>query len=514
MTSPPGTISAMDFRPPRVQSDPIRPRRHRRSPTAAAFLLSAALVLLCSGCNESITDSTLVPGGIAGGNGTVPHVVRDLDLIRAEGILRVITTPGPTNYLIFDGDEVGFEFELVRTFAQSLGLRCEVVIPGPGEDPFTLLNDGAGDMIAMGLTASPWLNAHGSATMPYGYTRERVILPAEDTSADTLSALDGMTIHVPGHSHILPTLRELRNRRHLRLHIVKARRQLSTDDLIAMVGRGEIPATVANENVALASMASVPGVRLGPALTKTRPVVWLTRSNSPNLLGGANRFLGRQFKMLASAPRRSRIYGILEQRYFIDPRQVRYYRRHSSRPDKSGTLSPWDETVKEKCHGTDLDWALVTALMYEESRFKPGAHSEAGAVGLMQVLPRFTDLDSTQVRAPDWNILSGVQLLDEIHRGFAYLDSLDRWAMTIAAYHSGRGHLNDARLLAMDAGLDPNKWWGNVEIGLQRKQERLHYRNTRHGFYRGTETVDYVRNIFYRTRCYRELLSRYTPGIE
>ena len=498
-----------------------RRRPPRRTPLAAAALLAtvglfAGLVAGVGGCGDPIANGGGSPGGGMLPAAAAPTVQRDLDLVRAEGVLRVITEPGPTNYLIFDGDEVGFEFELARSFALSLGLRCEVVIPAAGEDPFTLLNEGAGDMVAMGLTKSPHLQSYGAASMPYGYTRERLVLPAGDARPDTLDALDaldGMTVHVPAHSHILATLRELRNRRHLRLKIVKARRLLSEDDLIGMVARGEIPATVANENVARASLPSHPGARLGPALTDIRPTVWLLRRNSPDLRAAADRYLGRQFKMLATAPRRSRIYGILEQRYFIDPRQVRYYRQHERRPDKSGRLSPWDDLVRRECRHAGLDWVLVTALMYEESRFKPSARSDAGAMGLMQVLPRFTDLDSTEVLTPEWNIQSGVKLLAERFRGFAYLDSLDRLALTLAAYHSGRGHLNDARLLAMEAGLDPDRWWGNVEIGLQRKQERRHYPTTRYGYYRGSETVDYVRNIFYRARCYRELLSRRPPDL-
>ncbi len=479
---------------------------------ATPLLLAAVFLVVLGGCRPVPHSNGSVPGDShACPEVSTPRVERDLDAIRAEGVLRMITRPGPTSFLVYDGDLAGFEYELVAAFARAQGLRLEVVLPRPGEDPISLLNQGAGDLVAAGLTASPLLERCGSVTQPYGYTRQRLILPAGDDRPDTVTALAGMSVHVPAHSQVLQTLRDIQNRLHLRFSIVKAAGDPSQDDLIAAVAAGRIPATVANENVALAAMANLPGARLGAALTGVRPNVWLLRANSPRLRESVDRFLARQYRMLATAPRRSRIYGILEKRYFIDPEEMARYRRPESRPDRSGVISPWDGIVREACVGTGLDWVLVTALMYEESRFLPTARSNAGAVGLMQMMPRFSPLDSAQVFDPTENIRAGVRRLHEIYRGYAYLDSLDRLAFTTATYHSGYGHMNDARRLTMDAGLDPNRWRDNVEVGLQRKRERRHYPDTRYGFYRGNETVDYVRDIFYRHRLYRHMLDRWIP---
>ena len=92
---------------------------------------------------------------------------------------------------------------------------------------------------------------------------------------------------------------------------------------------------------------------------------------------------------------------------------------------------------------------------------------------------------------------------------YAYLDSLNQWRFTLAEYHAGHGHLTDARRLAMEMGRDPNSWEGSLVTALPRLMESRHYRNTRHGFYGGGETVDYVEEILNRYRMYARFVPRY-----
>ncbi len=77
-----------------------------------------------------------------------------------------------------------------------------------------------------------------------------------------------------------------------------------------------------------------------------------------------------------------------------DPSQARYYREAESRPDRSGRICVWDDLIREVAAAHDLDWLMVAALIFEESRFDPTLVSSAGAVGLMQVMPRYADKDS------------------------------------------------------------------------------------------------------------------------
>ncbi len=156
----------------------------------------------------------------------------------------------------------------------------------------------------------------------------------------------------------------------------------------------------------------------------------------------------------------------------------------------------------------NLDWRLVSALMFQESRFEPEAVSQADARGLMQVLPRVAGAQADSLYEPAANMRAGMRLLSSAWQRYAYLDSLDRVRFTLAEYHAGFGHVNDARRLAMDMGRDPNAWGGGLAETLPLLMEQRWYAGTRHGFYGGRRTVTYVHEILGRYRAYMRLVPR------
>jgi len=206
--------------------------------------------------------------------------------------------------------------------------------------------------------------------------------------------------------------------------------------------------------------------------------------------------------------RRSETYGTIYDRYFEDSETIRGFQEEASRPDKSGRISRYDELIRRQAAEYDLDWRLVAALIYQESRFYPQARSKADARGLMQVLPQFAGDQADSLYVPEANLRAGMRLMKAIWNRYAYLDSLERTRFALAEYHAGHGHLTDARRLAMDLGRDPNRWEGSLATTLPLLMEQRWFSRTRHGFYRGTRTVDYVEEILARYRAYTRLLPR------
>ena len=487
-------------------------RKHIRLTTNGALAFAVLVAMTSCGCQESIDGSRSRPAaGVRTESLWTPQLERDLSTIQSEGVLRMIVCPAPPSYLVLNGEEAGFEYELVSTFAREWNLRLEVIAPRPGEDPFTLLNEGRGDLVSAGLTASNDLKRRGDLTRAYAHTREHVVLNVRDEEIVSIEDLDGLTIQMPAHDPSFDLLRRIRDDRKLNLRLVAARPKYSQEDLLRKVADGKFRATVANARSAHAAQIMMPGLYIGPALTEERSQCWVIRRNSPDLKAALDRFLQRNYRPGPDGARRSRAYGVIDDRYFNDPRQVRYYRQDRLRPDRSGRLSSWDETIQQASEAHGMDWILVASLIFEESRFDPNANSSAGAVGLMQLLPRFAGVDSTALYDPETNIRAGVDRLADIYRSYDYLDEADRWYFTLATYHAGFGHMNDARRLAMDAELNPNKWHNNVEVGLKRKRERVHYPQARHGYYRGDMSVRYAESILYRRDVYQLFLDTWTP---
>ena len=254
-------------------------------------------------------------------------------------------------------------------------------------------------------------------------------------------------------------------------------------------------------------MTYLDGIRIGAQLSDRRPVVWMVRNNSPELRASLNEYLKRNFWVNEEGfSRRSHSYGIIYDRYYENESSIRNFQEQDHRPDKSGRISEYDELIQQYAAAAELDWRLVAALIYEESRFYAPALSKAGARGLMQVMPQFAGAEVDSLFYPEPNIRSGMRILSETYTGYAYLDSVERWRFTLATYHAGHGHISDARRLAMEQGADPNHWYGAVDKYVERLMQRRWYDQTRYGFLRGAETVVYVDNILSRYQTYIRLL--------
>jgi membrane-bound lytic murein transglycosylase F len=147
--------------------------------------------------------------------------------------------------------------------------------------------------------------------------------------------------------------------------------------------------------------------------------------------------------------------------------------------------------------------------MYQESHFDPKAKSWVGALGLMQVMPATAkDLKLTDVVDPDEGVHAGVMLLQRYSKMFEgpEVKEKDQIRFALAAYNCGPGHVIDGRRLAQDMKLDPNKWFKNVEKAMLELMKPEVAKHARHGYFRATETVNYVSEIQTRYDSYSRLV--------
>jgi membrane-bound lytic murein transglycosylase F len=103
---------------------------------------------------------------------------------------------------------------------------------------------------------------------------------------------------------------------------------------------------------------------------------------------------------------------------------------------------------------------------------------------------------------PEQSIRGGTLYLRRLIDRFPKeLPLASRIRFALASYNAGYGHVTDGRRLARRQGLEPDLWYGNVERAMLMLQRPEHYRKTRFGFCRGSETVKYVQNIdrYYQT---------------
>jgi len=465
------------------------------------------LALLAAGCGEKIESNRRAER--PGGEPEIPRPVveRDLKEITRSGHLRMITYYNSRNYFIHRGGQAGFDYELLDRFARTRNLTIDVVIAQPGDDLVSMLNSGRGDVVCVGHTPSEDIETWVNLTRPVNFAQKVVVLNADDPRPDTLAGLAGLSVTVPLGCPTLPTLLDLREETQIPFFIDQGLPSMEIEELLAKVSRWELDAVVVNDTAARSLMTWLPNLRLGPTIGTREPAVWLVRDNTPELQAALDKYLEASVRLAPNGRiRRNQTYGIIHDRYFSNPKTIKGFLNAAHRPDKSGRISRYDEEIRRQSEKAGFDWRLIAALIYQESRFNPHARSKADARGLMQLLPNFAGAQADSLYYPEANLRAGLRLMTNIHRGYAYLDSLDRWRFSLAEYHAGHGHVSDARRMLMDGGSDPNKWDGGLAKALPKLMEQRYYSRTRHGYYGGAKTVLYVKEILNRYRMYRRLV--------
>ena len=383
----------------------------------------------------------------------------DFGEIQERGTIRMITQYRPTSYFLLEGMDRGFEYELVTRFARENGLKVEVVLIGSHEDPIQLLETGEGDLIADHLAINEELVNRVAFSTPYNFINQ--VYDISETEVENVSML-----------------------------------KFSGGNIVDF------------ETPQYQTAARYLGEKSPEmTVTKSESIAWAVRKNAPVLQQKMDEFIGKHIRVRELDGRilRSAYLNNLQRRYFERDRFESRYRESAYDTFYSGYLSPYDEMVKSIADEAGVDWKLVIAVMAQESAFDPKAESWAGAVGLMQIIPRFSQItNKMELYEPEKNIREGVRYLQKHLTREAHLDSLNQHSMALAAYNVGMGNLADARELAIRMGKDPDEW-PNIADALLKLMHPEYYQHARFGYKRGTETVNYVEDVLNRYSRYQTI---------
>jgi membrane-bound lytic murein transglycosylase MltF len=133
-----------------------------------------------------------------------------------------------------------------------------------------------------------------------------------------------------------------------------------------------------------------------------------------------------------------------------------------------------------------FDPLMLTAQAFQESKLRQEARSHAGAIGVMQVLPATgAEMAVGDITKLEPNIHAGSKYLSQLLTRYfpdASFDSTNRPLFAFASYNAGPGAIASMRREAARRHLDPDRWFGQVEMVVAEKV--------------GLETTTYVRNIY------------------
>ena len=439
----------------------------------------------------------------------------DLKAIKERGKLIAITGYNAYSYFIYKGQPLGYEYELVKKFAEHLGVEIEIKLVRNIDQMIEMLNSGQGDMIAFNLTVTnsrkeklAFTEYHNTTTqvlvqkkpknwrkmMTHQIERQLIRNPIE---------LGGKTVIIRNGSVYKERLENLGEEIGDSIDIVSADSELTTDDLIQYVAEGKIDYTIADENVARLNHIYHPNFDYKTKISFPQRIAWAVRKNSDSLKTTLDDWI--------KGMKNKTEYYVIYNKYFKRRNVFRSRSQIEYLTAVSGKISDYDEHLKKHAKEINWDWLMLASQVYQESKFNPRAKSWAGAVGLMQLMP--ATIKRFKVKNPIdplQNMSGGISFIKSLNRYWKkfVVDSLERKKFVLASYNIGLGHIQDAYRLAQKFKADSTKWEGNVEEFLLKKSKAKYYNDevVKFGYCRGLETTAYVRQIFERYKHYKKFI--------
>jgi membrane-bound lytic murein transglycosylase MltF len=425
----------------------------------------------------------------------------DFDRLLERRMVRVYAPYSRSLYFNDKGRERGLAVELVRDFerylnlkyAQQLGKRPLTVYIAPATRDKLLpdLTEGLADIAIGNLTVTEERQKivdfvagdDGRRTIS-----EVVVTGPKSPELATLDDLSGKRVHVRKASSYYESLEtqneRLKEAKKDPITLIPVPDSLEDEDLMEMLDAGLIELLVVDDWKARMWAQVLPKVKVRNdlVLRANADTGWAIRKDSPKLAAEIDDF----FKNWAIKQ------GVVQYRmgrYMKNIKELKDPTRGAEYQRFQQTLALFEKYGKKY----DFDPLMLAAQGYQESQLNQKARSHVGAIGIMQVMPATgAEMKVGDISVAESNIHAGVKYMDrlmDVYFPDAKFSEGNRPLFAFASYNCGPGNVSKCRREAVKRGLDPDKWFNNVEIVVSQKI--------------GTETTTYVRNIYKYYVAYR-----------
>lgn len=416
----------------------------------------------------------------------------DWEELKKGGNLRLLVIYSKTGFFYDKGRARGLNADAANELETYLNKKLKtgarkfkvVIVPITPAELEKDLNQGYGDIIASAIVVTPEREKRVDFSIPIASDLKFVVVTEKNTpQVSSPEDLSGKEIYVARVSVAYDRLQEL-NRKlkeagKPEIIIKEADPNLTEEDMLEMTNAGIIPATVAYNYRAELWSAVLPNIAINHnfVLLHVDNVAWVMRENSPQLKAVIDDFMKTHRQGTA-------YFNIMFQRYLKSQKYI----KNSTSQAEIRKFKSYVEYFKKYGAEYNFDYLMLAAQGYQESMLQQDRVSPRGAVGVMQVLPQYaaaSPINIPNVHIAEANIHAGAKMLAQITKTYFNdpgISQVDKTLFTFASYNAGQNRIVRLRKEAAQKGLDPNKWFGNVELMVAQDI--------------GQETVQYVSNIY------------------
>ena len=416
----------------------------------------------------------------------------DLDAMLKRRNIRAIVMLNPIGFFYDKGHPMGAMYEALREFETFVNKKYKTgkfqvkvtFIPVRPDQVEPALLQGVGDLVAYGVVVTPERQQRVAFTVPLDTNVKQVVVTgAKFGDVTTLDGLAGKEIYANPLSVAYQSLQELNAKLKQEgkptINVKAADSNLLDDDLVQMVNADLLPATVTNERRAKLWAQVLPNITVHSDLViaSGEQQAWAVRKDNPQLKQLLDEFI-------PSHAVGTSFGNTLVRRYLQNTKFV----RDSTSAEEMKKFNATAELFKKYAGQYGFDYLMIVAQGYQESLLDQSKHNPSGATGIMQVIPKYAaanPINVKDVNVTEGNIQAGVKMLRNIEDQYfndPNIDQVNKTLMVFASYNAGPNRIARLRKQAADQGLDPNKWFNNVELMVAKDV--------------GQETVTYVANIY------------------
>lgn len=409
--------------------------------------------------------------------------------------LKIGTLYDPQSYFLYRTDIMGDDYSLAVKFCEDKGLEYSFIVGASLDSLITMLCDGKVDLLAYDI---PHIGKYISRLLYAGreHSAYQVIVQRKDSCIiNDVIGLKGKDVYVEVNSKYYHRLQNLNKELGNAINICGFDKDsLSSVEIIEMVSDGIIPYTVVDSDVAAVNKGYFPNLDFSLVISFPQKSSWGVTKRFPQLVDSINNWFATQ---TGSANK------YMLRNYFELSRMNSYDLRRFGSNFSKGYISEYDSLFKKIGGEADIDWRLLAAISYAESKFNNQVTSYGGAKGVMQIMPstaRAFGVDSISLQQPDQNIKVACRILQTLDKSLSRQvpDKLERLRFIIGAYNSGIAHIRDAIAIAELKGYNASKWEDNVAVALKLKSDPEIYNNDdicKYGYFNGQYTVAYVNKV-------------------
>lgn len=416
------------------------------------------------------------------------HNAVQITSVASDRQLNIVTRISLNTYYEGENGPSGFEYALLKRFADSLGKELVVHTANTLNDIFNQVNKQHVVLASTGVTPAQSHFEKFAFSEPYLFNQPVVVYKVGHQRPRNYADLvnkDIVVVANSSHALALSSAKidnpELNWREVDNVDFVELLRRLDT---------GEIDYTIIDSTEFILHQGAFPQIKRAFNFGPEQSYNWMFANNA------AGKHLRNEANKFFKAIQENGLLARLEDQYFGHSLHANQVAANEFAKNINSRLPKYIHNIKQAADASNMDWRLLAAISYQESRWNPKAKSPTGVRGMMML---------TRPTAKELGVVNRLDIDESLHGGATYylqiksrlperIQEPDRSWMALAAYNVGPGHLEDARRLTQSQGNDPDSWY-DIKQTLPLLRDPKWHSQTRYGYARGNEPVHYVQQV-------------------